>query len=607
MEILGDEPQNQEFFGVSSAASFMNQLKKAVDRQVEYPQATRSLNSVTTQVQVPMLLSQRRSINRPIDYVLPPREEADELLATYWRVVHPLYPFLDEASMSSAYHNVWSEERQSCGEPTFLCLLNLIFALSCTIVDSVNAEKRSASADIFFGRARDLLSFDLLRHPSLLTVQCFLVLGQYLQSTNDPQQCWIQVGLAIRVAQSLGLHLPTTSSQAETGQHRELLRLVWHGCVLMDRALSMTFGRPAMITSQAAATVPRPVTPNELPEQPDPLGRISAGSGPLSDLNFFIQTLQLYEILNEILLDLYTPASSGPSEDAYEFYFGTISVGKGNSIFELERKLLRWNQDLPIHLRYEPDSNKHEIHIRQANILRLRYLHIRMLLFRPTLSLFCTHNQDDPMAREDSMPRRLALQCSIMCIKAALEVVNLVRSNMSSTLVYYNRLPAWWYCIFYVYTAATVLVAARLRPEIAADIADAELVSHLQTAIGLLEHFKIFSQNAQRCATALTILSEKVERQRASQTTARADAAMESHSLGTIPLEDINTSAPDHNVVAMGFTQSSAPEVDLNAVPLLGLGSHHHPVADMFDDVDFSFDISDMSWLNSVPSHLYDT
>ncbi|KAJ9666026.1 hypothetical protein H2201_003938 [Coniosporium apollinis] len=360
-----------------------------------------------------------------------------------------------------------------------------------------------------------------------------------------------------------------------------------------------------MITSQAAATVPRPVNLDELLEQPDPIRHSSAG--PLSDLNFFIETLKLYEILNEILLALYTPASPGPPEDTYDFYFGTSSVGIGNSIFELERKLLRWNQDLPIHLRHEPGSTKHEIHIRQTNILRLRYLHIRMLLFRPTLSLFCTHNQDDPMAREDSMPRRLALQCSIMCIKAALEVVDLVRSNMSSVSTYYNGLPAWWYCIFYVYTAATVLVAARLRPEIAVEVADAELISHLQTAIGLLEQFKIFSQNAQKCATALTILSEKVEQQRASQTTARANVASESHPMGMNPLEGINASLPGHNIATPGIGQLAAPEVDLNAVPLLSLGSHDHPVAGMFDDMDFGFDISDMSWLNSVPSHLYNT
>jgi hypothetical protein len=71
-------------------------------------------------------------------------------------------------------------------------------------------------------------------------------------------QCWMVIGLAVRTAQSLGLHLPETSAQISSPRRQQMTRRFWYGCVLMDTTL-MTYGRPTMVKSHAATVVPLPL------------------------------------------------------------------------------------------------------------------------------------------------------------------------------------------------------------------------------------------------------------------------------------------------------------------------------------------------------------
>ena len=62
---------------------------------------------------------------------------------------------------------------------------------------------------------------------SLQLIQVLLLSAEFLQSTDEPHQCWVAVGIAIRVAQSLGLRLNSTSEESQYSQQAvELLRRV---------------------------------------------------------------------------------------------------------------------------------------------------------------------------------------------------------------------------------------------------------------------------------------------------------------------------------------------------------------------------------------------
>jgi hypothetical protein len=115
-------------------------------------------------------------------------------------------------------------------DPLFYCLLNLVLALGCQF--STLFESSIHSGDTFFNRAKTLLGFSIFDVGTLQVVQALLLMGSYLQSTNRPNRCWNVLGMGIRVAQGLGLHIERGGGDLV---ERETRRRAWWGCVLMDR------------------------------------------------------------------------------------------------------------------------------------------------------------------------------------------------------------------------------------------------------------------------------------------------------------------------------------------------------------------------------------
>jgi hypothetical protein len=234
MGAVEEERASQGFFGSSSAAGFMRQIRTAVDKRVLSPHLGSSLPHTV----IPSNIIPKRS-ERPqssvANYVLPPRKMADSLMQVYWDYVFPLYPFLIPDEMKDEYEKIWSGESLEYDESMLMCTLNVIFALASQLADFVPPTERETSADVFFSRAKGLFQFNLWDTGSIGLIQCLLLMAQYLQSTDSAHQCWIVTGLAIRNAQSLGLHLPQTISRLQTFRERQLARKIWHGCILMDR------------------------------------------------------------------------------------------------------------------------------------------------------------------------------------------------------------------------------------------------------------------------------------------------------------------------------------------------------------------------------------
>ncbi|KAE8140557.1 fungal-specific transcription factor domain-containing protein [Aspergillus pseudotamarii] len=321
MGAVEEERPTQGFFGSSSAASFMHQIKMAVDRRVTSPHR-RTSDTILGVSHAPGLMSTRSEKPSSIQsYVLPPRKTADSLMGVYWSFVFPLYPLVDGIRLRAEYEKVWTGEPLESDESMLMCTFNVIFALACQLADFILPEEREASADAFFSRAKDLLQFNLWDTGSAALIQCLLLMAQYLQSTDSAHQCWIVTGLAIRNAQSLGLHLPQTIARLPSPQEQQLARKIWHGCVLMDRVISMTFGRPAMISKASCESVPLPAT---VDEEYIPTASGIEATQPAdqpSVMAFYAKSLELYEIMNDILLSLYKTVPEESPEDMYDLYF----------------------------------------------------------------------------------------------------------------------------------------------------------------------------------------------------------------------------------------------------------------------------------------------
>lgn len=130
----------------------------------------------------------------------------------------------------------------------FYCMLNTVFSLGALFSPKINQKDRASVGHSFYERAKKPLDIDLLADGNLALVQTLLLMGQYLQSTDMSNSCWNIIGLAVRIAQCIGLHHDPQncdqgccSAQSTDQVEIEMRRRAWTGCVLLDRLVPISF------------------------------------------------------------------------------------------------------------------------------------------------------------------------------------------------------------------------------------------------------------------------------------------------------------------------------------------------------------------------------
>lgn len=108
-----------------------------------------------------------------------------------------------------------------------------------------------AAGDGFLERARGILDrLYATSRPS--TVQALLLMGYREIGIGAMAQSWLYVGMAVRMAQDLGLHRQSDRWERVDGPiftplEQQLRRRIWYACVVMDKYVSTYIGRPLSI------------------------------------------------------------------------------------------------------------------------------------------------------------------------------------------------------------------------------------------------------------------------------------------------------------------------------------------------------------------------
>ncbi|PVH72451.1 hypothetical protein DL98DRAFT_502360 [Cadophora sp. DSE1049] len=432
-----------------------------------------------------------RGAFQPSSLSLPHRDLADSLLENYWTKSHTLYPFVHKPLFMRAYEDLWKPSSQLLRELQdgdfglgtagvsdsrtliFHCALNAIFALSCQLSETAIPDRdRESISKEFFLRSKSLLHVDILDHGSVALVQTLLIIAQFLQSTSFPSRCWTSLGLACRIGQGLGLHVEDCNSRRDP-QEVELRRRVWYGCTIMDIVASTTLGRPAMTPCQITIPLPSATAEDNMVDM----------NPPISQFAFYLETIKLYLILGKILSTVYKPWSfqggnncpDGSNKGSH------VQYGDSEAIMPLDEELSYFEDEVTSYLHWERGITirnsiaqpLQQIIQRQTNVLRARYLHIRVLLYRPAFLRFCrkvssaqqphqpTSSNGQIVGADYDLPRnrnlrlKMDMQSSTACVSAAVELSNLLFDATTKVTG-----GAWWYTTFYICTAGMVMMLA---------------------------------------------------------------------------------------------------------------------------------------------------
>ncbi|KIX01785.1 uncharacterized protein Z518_09512 [Rhinocladiella mackenziei CBS 650.93] len=470
--ITDPEEIESRFFGPSSNIAFLRHISDATsatlktigqsrhsENGLNQPIVSRAASPVTTLSETSPTARQHVNIRS-----LPSESRALHLIRLFFSDTGMLFPYIHEQDILRSYSAARRNRFTSVGR-SWLCLLNVIFAFATYISARPDqpAEKNAAESEIFIERAQALSADIELKSANLETVQCLLLMAQYRQGTQRSDQAWSLHGLAVRAAIQLGLHSKSASSGLSSIE-AEIRKRTWFGCMILDRTLSMTFGRPATIPNDYLK-LDLPVNQNL--EKLTMMGSSAAVSSldPPDTVCLFIATIQLYFILGDIISQLY-----GSNVDADPQL--TIPTMLERTLI-LEQQLTAWKRSLFPQLQRRPwdtldpepmlSSTWDPVFDRLSVIITLRYLNTRILLHRPILSAFLRRraylrNGGDIFEEGDSFFHDVGKRSIQICQQSAVEVVDIVHKTSKPPAL----LGAWWFSAYYTFNAALAIFSCIL-------------------------------------------------------------------------------------------------------------------------------------------------
>lgn len=531
---MGEVGQGDDnrYYGSSSAVALMQHVYSAINHGSPTPTMLTSSGSPSNQKRVvnqPRLLTNDEVHNAK----LFSRSVTDEILDCYWEKIYHLYPFVHKPTFMSAYVQIWRPEQSVDeritlngglgGSPAygsrsvvFHCALNLMLALATQFMD-MPLESRQRFEKCFADKAKSLCQVDMFDDGSLPVIQTLLLMTQYLQSTPHPNRCWNCIGIACRMAQALGLYIESPRTKEGLSLlDLEMRRRVWHGCVMLDAVVSMTLGRPLMLHKYRAVPLPSLLSDEGLikPE-------IHSDTDP-PFIHFFVQTLKLYQILADIIVHVYEEESV------------TIdNLGQRNRKgFEILQYVLAHDDlistleaQIPDHLHWErrdghslpADFTAVKILEQQSSVLVVRYLHLRVLLYRPVFTSFCQqvskkgklsaqpNTAAATITKASDLPLMVSKPLAIACVENSILLIEQVHLRAVSAAT-----GAWWYNLFYARTAGIVVLLSMICEPIVESITSETLQAAWLKCQLTLSSMQKFSGAVGRCLQSLGRLHEHI-------------------------------------------------------------------------------------------------
>ncbi|CAN9187092.1 unnamed protein product [Alternaria alternata] len=384
-----------------------------------------------------------------------------------------------------------------------------------------------------------------------------LLMSQYLQGSERSIETWNIHGLAVKAAYQLGLH-SSDAMRKHTAVEAEIRKRTWFGCVVLDRTLSMTMGRPTSIPdSFVKLSLPcslRSICPSST--------NLGQNENDDDSTVFYTATITLYKILGEIIEVLY---GNNLGCDASENLFDIAS-----SLLQFEQKYIGWQHSLPVNFSLivpgaQLFDGRGELNLRFRLILTLRFLNVRILTHRPMLSKYLElianpHSDMQQMA----ILKQIGANSMRICINSAVGVIKLVREVLAPQEPRSHLLGAWWFSLYYTFNASLVIYSALLiihqmqARQLPLDLDDTGIsMDSLNEAIECLSLVDKGSRMTEKCVRYITALANM---------------------LSTIYVPDRPLEVNSDNLATDPSTAFSTRQAPINFAP--------HEISDFYDSTD---------------------
>ena len=181
------------------------------------------------------------------------RSQQEYYIRQFWQVHLCFMPIVDEDDFRAHFESLWFQQTEPWYTRTSSHLVDMVLAVGLQF-DANNNQRQTgarqsdrsdsscmALAGWHYQRAQVSL-LNVICDPSLKSIQLAIIAVLYLENASLPSQAYNALGLIVRAAHTLGLHLHPSAAFSQTDQdHR---RSLWWSIYALDAQFSITLGRP---------------------------------------------------------------------------------------------------------------------------------------------------------------------------------------------------------------------------------------------------------------------------------------------------------------------------------------------------------------------------
>ncbi|KAF2476525.1 uncharacterized protein BDR25DRAFT_277719 [Lindgomyces ingoldianus] len=393
---------------------------------------------------------------------LPPFAIAEKLFNCYMQSVQTSFPILAERIFRNQFYHFYASVGR--GTPINLpekwqAILNLVFAVGAVYSHLTEANWRGDERDhvIYHSRASILGLRDpsWVSNPDLLQMQIIGLLSLYYLAIGHINKAWVVIGISVRLAYALGLHV-RNEDRSTSAVRKETLVRMWWGLYSLERVLSAVSGRPSVVHEvYCSVPLPLPLSTEEMDEatvvahldsrarKPGSHDLAYSGTGsttssrkgssipawslsePSNSGSFLNSWAKLGMITHNTIIGLYSARLVSKSwEDVQKI------------IVELSQELETWASNLPPGFNFSlPNSD--QIFRRERLILEMYYQSTRILITRS-----CLCRLDRRIENQSEGSNNFNKRTAQSCISAAISVAQLFPDKIEPAKLY--QMGPWW-------------------------------------------------------------------------------------------------------------------------------------------------------------------
>lgn len=331
---------------------------------------------------------------------LPIRSFVEHGVGLYWKNIHPRYPII-----SVELHHSWAQwyDHDGCfssADPIqFLCVC-MMAIIGATSYPTGPTDEMQEMISTLQRRAWSMMDY-LLDHPYTGSVQVILLHTIYFTQQGKLGIAWSTCGIALRMAQAIGLHRHTPSDLQLSDEIVRLRARIWWVAYSLDAFLSLCEGRPTGTSSDQADAKIEPLKAQECPDCESTLGSM-----------IYVWHVTLACLVNQIAGILNHERS--PNERLH-------------CLAELDIKIIAWHDAIPLEFRPGQEIVASMQSRHHVAWLHVQFFHVSRTLHWTSMLLAPKRNKTFP---DDQYPRLRSSEA--ICVASARSLIRI--SNNSSVV-----------------------------------------------------------------------------------------------------------------------------------------------------------------------------